>query len=201
MAYERSESTRESFGKFIHQFLPETKILIKKLERILIQLYGQNVSLLSNIYIYIYISWSRLNFLIYIDCYLMILQSSCSFAVLETYMTDKLSEDGRYYLICYLKKVFEHCHVSFHNGQRFEDFMANDASGIISPQRKSVLISSDIILHVINVSNFRLKNTDTNIIPPSKFLNLRDRHSSLSQLLLKAFMIFRSLLKWKYILS
>ena len=42
MAYERSESARENFGEFIHQFLPETKTLIRKLERILIKLYRQN---------------------------------------------------------------------------------------------------------------------------------------------------------------
>ena len=61
--------------KFIHQFQPETKTLIRKLERILIRLYRQNVSLLfdqaclneglqpdythththTHIYIYIYI--------------------------------------------------------------------------------------------------------------------------------------------------
>ena len=41
MAYERSESTRGNFGKFIQQ--PETKTLIKKLERILIKLYWKNV--------------------------------------------------------------------------------------------------------------------------------------------------------------
>ena len=35
-----------NFGKFIHQFQPETKTLIKKLERILIKLYRQNVSFL-----------------------------------------------------------------------------------------------------------------------------------------------------------
>ena len=55
MAYERSESSRDNFGEFIHQFQPETKTLIRKLERILIKLYRQNVSLLSNIYIYIFI--------------------------------------------------------------------------------------------------------------------------------------------------
>ena len=43
MAYERSESARDNFGKFILQFQPETKILIRKLERILIKLYTQNV--------------------------------------------------------------------------------------------------------------------------------------------------------------
>ena len=62
MAYERSKSARDNFGKFIHQFQPETKTLIRKLERILINLYRQNVSLLSNqtsththTYTYIYI--------------------------------------------------------------------------------------------------------------------------------------------------
>ena len=36
IAYEKSEI---NFGKFIHQFQPETKTLIRKLERILIKLY------------------------------------------------------------------------------------------------------------------------------------------------------------------
>ena len=69
MAYERYESARQNFGKFIHRFQPETKTL-RKLEGILIKLYRQNVSLLFNqacmhthththththIYIYIYI--------------------------------------------------------------------------------------------------------------------------------------------------
>ena len=48
MAYARFESARDNFGKFIHQFLPETKTLNMKLERILIKLYRQNVFLLSN---------------------------------------------------------------------------------------------------------------------------------------------------------
>ena len=48
MAYERSESAWDNFGKFIHQFQPKTKTLIRKLERILVRLYRQNVSLLSN---------------------------------------------------------------------------------------------------------------------------------------------------------
>ena len=39
MAYERSESNQDNFGKFIHQFQPETKTLIRKLEKILIKLY------------------------------------------------------------------------------------------------------------------------------------------------------------------
>ena len=35
MVYERSESTQDNFGKFIHQYQPETKTLIWKLENIL----------------------------------------------------------------------------------------------------------------------------------------------------------------------
>ena len=54
MAYERSESAWGNFGKFIHEFQPETKTLIGKLERILIKLYRLIVSLLFDIYIYIY---------------------------------------------------------------------------------------------------------------------------------------------------
>ena len=38
MAYEGSKSARNNFGKFIHQFHPETKKLIRKFERILIKL-------------------------------------------------------------------------------------------------------------------------------------------------------------------
>ena len=49
MAYETFESARDNFGKFIHKFQPETKTLIRKLERILIKLNWQNVSLLFNI--------------------------------------------------------------------------------------------------------------------------------------------------------
>ena len=48
MAYEGSESTQDNFGKFIYQFQPETKTLIRKLERILNKLYRQNVSSLFN---------------------------------------------------------------------------------------------------------------------------------------------------------
>ena len=73
MTYERSESDRDNFVKFIHKWQPETKTLIRKIKRMLIKLYGQNVSLLFNqtclnerlqpnhtnththIYIYIYI--------------------------------------------------------------------------------------------------------------------------------------------------
>ena len=45
MAYERSESAQDNFGKFIHQFQPE---LIRKLERVLNKLYRQNLSSLFN---------------------------------------------------------------------------------------------------------------------------------------------------------
>ena len=41
MAYKRSENSQDNFGKFIHQFQPETKTLIRKIERILIKLYWQ----------------------------------------------------------------------------------------------------------------------------------------------------------------
>ena len=43
---ERSESTWDNFGKLIHQLQPETKTLIRKLERILIKSYRQNVSII-----------------------------------------------------------------------------------------------------------------------------------------------------------
>ena len=39
IAYATSEIARDNFGKFIHQFQPETKTRIRKLERILIELY------------------------------------------------------------------------------------------------------------------------------------------------------------------
>ncbi len=42
------KSARENFGKFIHQFQLETLTLFGKLERILIKLYRQNLSLLFN---------------------------------------------------------------------------------------------------------------------------------------------------------
>ena len=42
IVYERSESARYNFGKFIHQFQPETKTLIKKYERILTKLCRKN---------------------------------------------------------------------------------------------------------------------------------------------------------------
>ena len=46
MAYGKSESIEDNFGKFIHQFTPETKTLIRKLDRIFKKLYRQNVFLL-----------------------------------------------------------------------------------------------------------------------------------------------------------
>ena len=48
MAYERSESARGNFGKFIFQQLTKTKTFVMKLERILIKFYRQNVFLLFN---------------------------------------------------------------------------------------------------------------------------------------------------------
>ena len=39
MAYEEFESNWDNFGKFIYQFQPETKTIIRKLERILNKLY------------------------------------------------------------------------------------------------------------------------------------------------------------------
>ena len=74
MAPEESEIVRDNFDKFIHQFQPETETLIIKLERILIKLYRQNVSLLFNetclneqllpnythIYLFIYLYIARL---------------------------------------------------------------------------------------------------------------------------------------------
>ncbi len=64
MAYEGSKSGRDNFGKFIYQFQPETKTLIRKLERILnyrdkICLYylmkHTHTHTHTHIYIYIYI--------------------------------------------------------------------------------------------------------------------------------------------------
>ena len=58
MANEGSESALDNFGKFISQFQPETKTLIRKPERILDKLYRQNLSSLFNeryIYVYIYV--------------------------------------------------------------------------------------------------------------------------------------------------
>ena len=53
MVYEGSESAQDTLGKFIYQFQPETKTVIRKLERILNKSYRQNLSLLFNeIYIY-----------------------------------------------------------------------------------------------------------------------------------------------------
>ena len=48
MAYERFKSGRDNFDKFIYQFQPETKTLIRKRERILRKLYRQNMSLSFN---------------------------------------------------------------------------------------------------------------------------------------------------------
>ena len=48
MVYEAFTSAWDNFGKFIYQFQPETKTLIRKLERILNKSYRQNLSLLFN---------------------------------------------------------------------------------------------------------------------------------------------------------
>ena len=48
MAYERFESARDNFDEFIYQLRLKTKTLVRKLERTLIKLYRQNVSLLLN---------------------------------------------------------------------------------------------------------------------------------------------------------
>ena len=42
MAYERSKSAWDNFSKFIYQLPPKIKTLVKKLERILIELYKQS---------------------------------------------------------------------------------------------------------------------------------------------------------------
>ena len=56
MACEGPECARDNFRKFINQFEPEIKTLIRKLERIFNKLYRQNLPLLFyEIYIYIYI--------------------------------------------------------------------------------------------------------------------------------------------------
>ena len=48
MAYDVFESAQDNFMKFIYQFRPETKTLIRKVERILNKLYRPNLSLLFN---------------------------------------------------------------------------------------------------------------------------------------------------------
>ena len=93
MAYEMSECARDNFDKFIHQFQPETKTLLRKHEKILIKSYRQNVSSLFNqtylnkrllpnnnnnnnthtrTYIYIYIYMYIYNEKFYESCYLWV---------------------------------------------------------------------------------------------------------------------------------
>ena len=48
MAYEGFESAPDNFSKFIYHLQPKTKALVWKLERILIKLYRQNMSLSFN---------------------------------------------------------------------------------------------------------------------------------------------------------
>ena len=55
MAYEKSKSAQDNFGKFIYQFQPKIKTVIRKIK--LNKTCTQNVSLLFNqicLYIYIY---------------------------------------------------------------------------------------------------------------------------------------------------
>ena len=54
-AYEKFETAREIFGKFINQLQPKIKTLVRKLQRILIKLYRQNESLFFNLNVYAYI--------------------------------------------------------------------------------------------------------------------------------------------------
>ena len=95
MAYKRSKRVRDNFSKFIYQFQPETKTLIRKLERILIKLYRQNVSLLfiqtclnerllpTYIYIYIYIYiythclWNIIHYKIMFDYWFIQKRKQC----------------------------------------------------------------------------------------------------------------------------
>ena len=48
MIFEESEIARDNFGKFFDQLQPKTKTLVRKFEKILMKLYGQNTSLLFN---------------------------------------------------------------------------------------------------------------------------------------------------------
>ena len=48
MVNERSESTQDNIGKLIYQLQPKTKTPVRKLIRILMKLYRQNISLLFN---------------------------------------------------------------------------------------------------------------------------------------------------------
>ena len=59
--------------------------------------------------------------------------------------------------------------MSFHVGQRFANFTVNDTSGITSSQKKCVLFTLFMRLHLIDISSLREKNTVTNITPPSMF--------------------------------
>ena len=57
MAYERFENARDNFAKFVYQLKLKTKTLVRKLERILINVsLSFNQTYLKYIYIYIYIS-------------------------------------------------------------------------------------------------------------------------------------------------
>ena len=84
------------------------------------------------------------------------------------------------YLIWFLEKVFVYCHAPIQPRQRLADFTANDANGINSTWRKFVQFPSPMRLHIIGVSHFK-ENTITNVIPPSRLLNLRFYHCSLPE--------------------
>ena len=43
MAYKESKSAEDNFGKFIYKLQPKSKALVRRLERILIKIYKQNV--------------------------------------------------------------------------------------------------------------------------------------------------------------
>ena len=45
MIYEKSKRARDNFSKFIYQFQPKIKTLVRKIVRILIKLYRQNMSI------------------------------------------------------------------------------------------------------------------------------------------------------------
>ena len=111
--YERSRRAQDNSGKFIHQFQPEAKTLIKKFARILIKLYRQNVSLLFNwtclnerllpnhthththTYIYIYISVATLAYF----CYLCPPPPSVNFSSQPVVRGPKVSHHSCYCVI------------------------------------------------------------------------------------------------------
>ena len=63
-------------------------------------------------------------------------QSTAFLKILEAKMIDRWSDECKCYLIQDLDKVFVNYYVSFQAGQWFADFIANEASGIYSPQKR-----------------------------------------------------------------